>query len=255
MFGEEYQAACSAAKKKTAFLEKNPLGYVAASFMAGIFIGLGSVLMGIVGGYFSAAGSPATKLMNGLVFSVGLSFVFMAGGELFTGNNFVMSAASLKGEVSWGKTIKVWLVCYLGNLLGSIVVAGIFTLSGLMGAQEVSSFLSATAEAKVAGAPVALFAKAILCNICVCLAVWCSIKMKTESGKLIIAILGVMTFVTSGYEHSVANMTFLTIGLMNHVSTVTIGGVLYNLLVVTAGNIVGGVLFVALSYYLIQKEK
>lgn len=103
MFREEYQAVCGAAKKKVEFLEKNPLGYVTAAFLAGIFIGLGCVLMGVVGGYFNAAGSPATKLLNGLVFAVGLNFVFMAGAELFTGNNFTMSAASIKGEVSWGE--------------------------------------------------------------------------------------------------------------------------------------------------------
>lgn len=255
MFREEYQTVCGAAKKKVDLLEKNPLGYMAAAFMAGMFIGLGSVLMGIIGGYFSAAGSPATKLVNGLVFAVGLSFVFMAGGELFTGNNFVMSAASIKGEVCWGKTIKLWIVCYLGNLLGSVVTAGIFTLSGLMNGQEVGTFLSNTAVAKVSGAPMELFAKAVLCNICVCLAVWCSIKMKSESGKIMMAILGVMTFVTSGYEHSIANMTFLTIGLLNSGTAITIGGVLYNLLIVTAGNMLGGILFVAVPYYLIQKEK
>lgn len=254
MFREEYQTVCGAAKKKVDLLEKNPLGYVAAAFMAGMFIGLGSILMGIIGGYFSAAGSPATKLVNGLVFSIGLSFVFMAGGELFTGNNFVMSAASIKGEVSWGKTVKLWIVCYLGNLLGSVVTAGIFTLSGLMNGQEVGTFLSSTAVAKVSGAPMELFAKAILCNICVCLAVWCSIKMKTESGKIMMAILGVMTFVSSGYEHSIANMTFLTIGLLNPGTAITIGGVLYNLLIVTAGNMLGGILFVAVPYYLIQKK-
>ena len=94
MFREEYQAVCGAAKKKVEFLEKNPLGYVTAAFLAGMFVGLGCVLMGVVGGYFNAAGSPATKLLNGLIFAVGLNFVFMAGAELFTGNNFTMSAAS-----------------------------------------------------------------------------------------------------------------------------------------------------------------
>ena len=90
MFREEYQAVCGAAKKKVEFLEKNPLGYVTAAFLAGMFVGLGCVLMGVVGGYFNAAGSPATKLLNGLIFAVGLNFVFMAGAELFTGNNFTM---------------------------------------------------------------------------------------------------------------------------------------------------------------------
>ena len=254
MFREEYQAVCGAAKKKVEFLEKNPLGYVTAAFLAGMFVGLGCVLMGVVGGYFNAAGSPATKLLNGLIFAVGLNFVFMAGAELFTGNNFTMSAASIKGEVSWGKTIKVWIVCYLGNLLGSVVTAGIFMMTGLMNGQEVGTFLRNAAVAKFSAAPMELFAKAILCNICVCLAVWCSIKMKTETGKIMMAILGVMTFVTSGYEHSVANMTFFTIGLLDPGTAITIGGVLYNLLIVTAGNMLGGILFVALPYYLIQKK-
>ena len=96
MFREEYQAVCGAAKKKVEFLEKNPLGYVAAAFLAGMFVGLGCVLMGVVGGYFNAAGSPATKLLNGLVFAVGLNFVFMAGAELFTGNNFTMQCSIYK---------------------------------------------------------------------------------------------------------------------------------------------------------------
>ncbi|MDY2820736.1 MAG: formate/nitrite transporter family protein [Hominisplanchenecus sp.] len=256
MFRDEYNAVCNAAKNKLNLLEKNPVGYVAASFMAGAFIALGSILMGIMGGYFSAAGSPATKLVSGLVFSIGLCFVFMAGAELFTGNNFVMSAASLKGEVPWGKTIKLWVVCYLGNLLGSVVFGVLFTMTGLMGGEEVGTFFQNAAAAKIAGAPLNLFAKAILCNICVCAAVWCSIKMKSETGKIMMAIAGVMTFVSSGFEHSIANMTFLTIGLLTPGSAaISLGGALYNLLIVTAGNMVGGILFVAVPYYLIQKEK
>lgn len=256
MFKEEYNAVCNAAKGKVNLLESNPAGYVASSFMAGAYIALGSILMGIVGGYFSAAGSPATKLVSGLIFSIGLCFVFMGGAELFTGNNFVMGAASMKGAVSWSKTIKLWVVCYLGNLLGSVVFGGLFTLSGLMGAEEVSTFLQNAAAAKMAGTPMNLFAKAVLCNICVCAAVWCSIKLKTETAKIMMAILGVMTFVSCGFEHSIANMTFFTIGLLTPGSAaISMGGALYNLAIVTAGNMVGGILFVALPYYLISKEK
>lgn len=256
MFSEEYNAVCNAAKGKINLLEKNPAGYVASAFMAGSFIALGSILMGVVGGFFSASGSPATKLVTGLIFSIGLCFVFMAGAELFTGNNFVMGAASMKGAVPWSKTIKLWVVCYLGNLLGSVVLGSLFTMTGLMGTEEVATFLQNAAAAKIAGDPLNLFAKAILCNICVCLSVWCSIKMKTETGKILMAIAGVMTFVSCGFEHSVANMTFFTIGLLTPGSAaIHLGGVLYNLAIVTAGNIIGGVLFVAVPYYLIQKEK
>lgn len=255
MFGEEYQAACNAAKGKLNLLEKNPLGYFMSSCMAGLFIGLGSILMCIVGGYFSAGGSYATKLISGLIFSVGLCFVVMAGAELFTGNNFVMSCAALKKEMSWGKVCKVWAVCFLGNLAGSVIVSILFALTGIGGGEEVGTFIANTAAAKMAGAPLQLFTKAILCNICVCLAVWCSIKMKTEAGKVALIICGVMTFVSCGFEHSIANMTFFSIALLNHSGeAVTIGGALYNLVIVTLGNMVGGVLFVGVPYYLISRN-
>lgn len=256
MFGEEYQAVCNAAKNKLRLLESNTLGYFMASCMAGLYIALGSILMGIVGGYFTAGGSCATKLVCGLVFSVGLCFVIMAGAELFTGNNMVMACAAMKKEVSWGKVCKLWAVCYLGNLVGSVVSGALFTMTGIPGSGDVGTFFANTAAAKMAGAPAQLFAKAILCNICVCVAVWCSIKLKSETGKIVMAICGVTTFVTCGFEHSIANMTFFTIGLLNpNGAVVTIGGALYNLVVVTLGNMIGGVLFVALPYYLISKNR
>lgn len=254
MFSEEYQAVANAGKNKVNLLEKNPAGYLTSSFLAGLYIALGSILMGIVGGVFTAGNSPATKLACGSVFSVGLCFVIMAGAELFTGNNFVMTAASMKKTVSWGKTIKLWVVCYIGNLIGSVVAAGIFTATGIPASGPIGDFFANAAVAKATGGAMQLFAKGILCNICVCIAIWCSIKMKTETGKLVMAFCGVMTFVTCGFEHSIANMTFLSIGLMNG-AAMTIGGFCYNLALVTLGNMVGGIVFVALPYYLISKEK
>lgn len=256
MFGEAYQSVCNAAKNKLNLLEKNPLGYWMASILAGLYIALGCMIMGIVGGYFTAGGSSATKLVCGIVFSAGLCFVIMAGAELFTGNNVVIGCAALKKEMSWGKAAKVWVVCYLGNLIGSVIGGALFTLTGLTDGGDVGTFLMNAAVAKTTGEPVQLLAKAILCNICVCLAVWCSIKMKTESGKIALAFCGVTLFVTCGFEHSVANMTFFTLGLLNPGgAVVSIGGILYNLLIVTIGNMAGGILCVALPYYLISKEK
>ena len=143
----------------------------------------------------------------------------------------------------------------LGNLAGSVIVSILFALTGIGGGEEVGTFIANTAAAKMAGAPLQLFTKAILCNICVCLAVWCSIKMKTEAGKVALIICGVMTFVACGFEHSIANMTFFSIALLNHSGeAVTIGGALYNLVIVTLGNMVGGVLFVGVPYYLISRN-
>ena len=96
MFKDEAAAVCNTAKGKLNLLEKNPAGYLVMSMLAGLFIGLGSVLMGTVGGLFTAGGAYSTRLINGLVFSVGLCLVTMAGAELFTGNNFVMAVAGFR---------------------------------------------------------------------------------------------------------------------------------------------------------------
>ena len=107
--------------------------------------------------------------------------------------------------------------------------------------------------AKASGTPMNLLAKAILCNILVCIAIWCGTKMKSEGAKMAMNFCCVGTFVTCGFEHSVANMTFLSIGMMNG-AAIGLGGFLYNLAIVTLGNMIGGIVFVALPYYFISKE-
>lgn len=253
MFQDDYKAASNTALAKYNFLQKNPAGYVMSSFMAGLYIAIGSMMMGIIGSMF--AGTPAQRVVNGLVFSVGLCLVTVAGAELFTGNNFIMAVGAMKKTVSWMQAVKVWVVCYLGNFAGSIVAAVVFTLTGLPSGDIGANFAN-TAAAKMAGTPLNLFAKAILCNVLVCLAIWCGTKLKSEGAKIAMNYACVTTFVACGFEHSIANMTFLTIGLLNPMdAAVSIGGLFYNLVIVTIGNMIGGIVFVALPYYLISKEK
>lgn len=161
----------------------------------------------------------------------------------------------MKKTVSWMQAVKVWVVCYLGNFAGSIVAAVVFTLTGLPSGDIGANFAN-TAAAKMAGTPLNLFARAILCNVLVCLAIWCGTKLKSEGAKIAMNYACVTTFVACGFEHSIANMTFLTIGLLNPMdAAVSIGGLFYNLVIVTIGNMIGGIVFVALPYYLISKEK
>lgn len=255
MFKEEHQSVGNVAKGKIKLLEGNPLAYVLASVLAGLYIGFGSILMGFVGGCLT--GQPAQKLVCGIVFSVGLCFVTMAGAELFTGNNFVMASASMQKAVTWGQTVKLWIVCYIGNLIGSVIAAALFTMTGICSSNEaVGEFFANAAAGKMAGTPANLFAKAILCNILVCIAIWCGTKMKSEGAKMFMNFCCVGTFVTCGFEHSIANMTFLSIGLMNPMGkAITMGGFFYNLGIVTLGNMVGGILFIAVPYYVISREK
>lgn len=256
MFKSDVEAAGNAAKGKVALLENNLLGYVVMAAMAGLFIGIGCIMMGVVGGLFTAGGSYATKLICGLVFSVGLCLVMFAGAELFTGNNFVMTVGGLTGAVSWGSVGKLWVVCWLGNLIGSVVTGVLFTLTGIPASGDIGNFFASTAATKMAGTPMNLFGKAIMCNILVCAAIWCGTRLKSEGAKIAMNFACVTTFVACGFEHSVANMTFFTIGLLNPLgASVSLGGAVYNLVIVTLGNMVGGILFMAVPYYLISRDK
>ena len=117
MYKESFAAAAGAAQKKFNLLKTNPAGYVVLSILAGMYIGFGILLAFTVGGQLGT--NPFANLIKGLIFGVALSLVVIPGAELFTGNNFVMSAGLLEKKVKLGQAGRLWLVCWLGNLLGA----------------------------------------------------------------------------------------------------------------------------------------
>lgn len=253
MFREEYNAVCNAAAAKVALLKNNPLGYFVLSMLAGIYVGFGILLIFTIGGMMT--GNPYAKIVMGAAFGIALSLVVMAGAELFTGNNFVMTAGVLKKKVTLADTLKLWFICYIGNLVGSILIGVIYHLTGL-NAGNVAEFIASTSATKMSIPAMQLFTRGILCNMLVCLAIWCATKCKSESGKLIMIFWCLFAFITTGFEHSVANMTLLAVGILSPVGqAVTIGGYIYNLVVVSLGNMFGGILMVAIPYFLASKEK
>lgn len=253
MFTEEVSAVASTARAKVDLLRRNFAGYFVASMLAGMYVGFGILLIFTIGGLLD--GAPATKIVMGTSFGIALSLVVMAGGELFTGNNLVMTLGVLQKTVTLGQTLKLWLVCYLGNWAGSALLAVIFHLSGL-NSGSVAAFIVQTSVAKSSVAVLPLFMRAALCNALVCLAVWCGAKCKSESGKLIMIFWCLFAFITTGFEHSIANMTLLTAGMLSPVNTVMgVGGYLYNILTVTLGNMVGGIFLIALPYGLIAANR
>ena len=145
MYKEEFAAMANAATVKLSLLKKNPLGYFLLSMLAGAYIGFGILLIFTIGGLLN--GNPATKLVMGLSFGVALSLVVIAGGELFTGNTMVMSSGVMEGKVSLADTIKLWVVCWLGNLAGSMLLALLFFASGLQ-TEAVATFIAKGALAK-----------------------------------------------------------------------------------------------------------
>lgn len=254
MFSEEFNNVALAGKTKLNLLKESKGQYLVSAMLAGIYVGLGIMLIFTIGGLLTSAGSPATKIVMGATFGVALSLVVSAGAELFTGNNFVMTASSMKGEVSWGDTIKVWIAGFIGNLLGSILAGITFWAAGLA-TGPVGEFIANTSATKMSLPAGHLFFRGILCNILVCLAIWCTFRLKSDSGKLIMIFWCLFVFITSGFEHSIANMTLLTIGLLApHTAAVSIGGYIYNIGIVTLGNMVGGILL-ALAYYYVSKKK
>ena len=253
MFREDYLTMCGNGVTKWNLLRRSPFAYLVASMVAGMFISFGSFVSMTIGGIATDAGSTAVKLLVATTFAAALSLVIAAGSELFTGNNMVMAAASLHRDVSWRDTLALWVLCWVGNLIGSWILVLLFQLTGLPVSNEaVGQFFANTAAGKVALSVPALVAKGILCNICVCLAVWCGIRLKNEAAKLIMVLWCILIFMICSFEHSIANMSIIAVGLLNpHGQDITVAGYFRNLLFVTVGNVLGGAVFVALPYHLV----
>lgn len=255
MFQEEVNGVAAAAIKKVALMNNKPLSYLLLSMLAGMFVGLGILLIFTIGGLLSSTGFAGTKIVMGISFGIALSLVIMAGSELFTGNNFVMTVGMYQNKVSVEDAVKLWFFCWIGNLIGSVITAILFIQSGL-NSGAVAEFIAATTLTKTTLPMGALLIRGLLCNVLVCLAVWCGFKLKSESGKLIMIFWCLFAFITTGFEHSVANMTLLAIGLMEPMGqAITLGGYFYNLLFVTVGNMLGGILFVAVPYAIIAGKE
>ena len=198
MFKNEIDRVGQAAADKVHFLNENPGGYFASSLIAGMYIGFGILLSFTIG---SLGSMPLMKLFMGMSFACALSLVIMAGAELFTGNNMVMATGFMKKTVSAKGVLKLWLICYVGNWLGSILLAWIFSRTGLM-TEAFCGTVANVAAAKVSIPFGALLLRATLCNMLVCLGVWCSMKMTSESGKLIM-IFWIIVIVINGIFISV----------------------------------------------------
>ena len=252
---ETIEKVCNSAIAKLNLLNKSKLRYLISSALAGAFVGIGIILIFTIGGNLAAVNSPVTKLVMGLSFGIALSLVLMAGSELFTGNNMIFSISTMEKKTTWTDTSRIWIFSFIGNLIGSAVLALLYAYSGLTKG-VVGDFILKTAALKMHTPFLQLFIRGILCNILVCLAVWCFIKLKEETSKLIMIFWCLFAFITSGFEHSIANMTLLSIALfIPHSNQVTLGGFMYNLSAVTLGNIVGGALFVGIAYWIVLKEK
>jgi nitrite transporter NirC len=255
MYQETIRALEKAAVTKWAFLRANPLGYLVSSMLAGAYVGVGIFLVFAIGGPLAAAGSPWLKTIMGASFAVALSLVIFAGAELYTGNNLVMTVG-VKGRVAGGRAlVAVWGISWVGNLLGAMLLAALLVASGVLNGAAEHTFVQAAVAKKMHLTITELLARSMLCNWLVCLAVWCGFRMQTEIGKLVMIFWCLYAFIASGFEHSVANMTLLTVGLLQpHLPAVSWAGMGYNLLWVSLGNAIGGAIFVGMAYLAVSRD-
>jgi formate/nitrite transporter len=251
---------------------KLPFGQMLVlGLLAGAYIGFGAHLATTVAtGEWQTWGMQ--KFAVGAAFTVGLMLVVIAGAELFTGNN-LMTVALCSGRIGAGGLLRNWLLVYAANLVGSLVLAlMIAKWSGLL-AGPVGGMAIQIAAAKTSSAPIegishnaAFFFRAIGCNWLVCLAVLMAMASKSVSGKFLGIFFPITAFVASGFEHCVANMYFIPAGIFakgfaaaraaSGLGAVQLASLNWramwtqNLVSVTLGNIVGGGIFVGVSYFL-----
>lgn len=255
------RAACEAARAKAA----EPF---AASLMMGIIAGAyvtfgGSTMLFVTHDLAQYVGVGLTKFIGGIVFSLALFLVVAAGGELFTGNS-LMVLGSLTGCAPAGKVLRNWVIIYFSNFLGAAVLTYAINYSGAMPIAAEAGALK-LAAAKVSLPAGQMFVRGILCNWLVSIAVWVSYSADSTGGKLASCVLPVAAFVALGYEHSVANMYFITYGLLlksdpavleaarvpaEQMANLNIAGYIGNMVPVTIGNIIGGSFCVATLYFL-----
>jgi len=255
MFSEEINNLALVAAKKKALLKESRFRYLLASMLAGIYVGFGILLIFTIGGMLQSANTPGTKILMGVSFGVALSLVLVAGSELFTGNNLIMMVGSLNKEVSWKDSLEVWIYSFIGNFLGSILLSILYVQSGLA-TGDVADFIITGSQGKIGAGFGPLFIRGILCNMLVCLAVWCFFKLKEETAKLIMVFWCLFAFITIGFEHSVANMTLITTAMMlPNSGTISLAGLFQNLIPVTLGNFIGGAFFIGWTYWRIANGK
>ena len=233
------------------------LSLVMLGLLAGAFIGLGSLFYVVVVSD-PTLGFAAQRVLGGVVFSLGLLLVVVAGAELFTGNN-LLAMAWAHGCITTRDVLSNWVIVGASNFVGA---AGLALLVYLSGHAEMNGGAIAKTYLQIAAAKSALpfwtaFFRGMLCNVLVCMAVWMALAGRSVTDKFIAIVMPIAAFVAAGFEHSIANMYFLPLAMLLQAGAgepVQVAGLWRNLVPVIAGNLVGGSVLVALVYTVIYRR-
>lgn len=228
--------------------------YLLRAMLASMFIGFGVIVAFRTGNYFFLEQSSWAYPMAAITFGAAIILIVYGGGDLATGDTFYFTYAALRKKLRWPIAIRMWLLSYGGNIIGAALFALLIWTTGLFDDPSVNGFLLKVASGKVEAPVMELFFRGILCNWLVCMAFFVPMNLQGDGPKLFAMVLFVFCFFISGYEHSIANMCTFAISLvLNQPDSVTLGGVVYNLIPVTIGNIIGGGVFMAYMYHYVNK--
>ena len=242
------------AKAKLSFLSMAMLGV-----LAGAFIGLGALYFVLIKSD-ATLGFAAGQVLGGIAFSLGLILVVVAGAELFTGNN-LLAMAWADGKISTMELLRNWLIVCSTNFIGA---AGMALLVFYSGHPDMNNGAIADQYIKIATAKCSMpfwtaFYRGVLCNILVCMAIWMAFAGRSVFDKAVAIVFPISAFVAAGFEHSIANMYFIPMGMLleasghlpTNVGVINWAGFFKNLVPVILGNLVGGSVFVGFVYYII----
>ena len=262
-------------QQKLMFMEETPLGqvlqlaykkqkvfrsakarFIGRAALASMFIGFGVIVAFKTGSFFYNLHSPLTYPMAAFTFGAAIILIAYGGGDLFTGNTFYFTYAALDKKIKWREVLHIWLYSYLGNILGAVAFALLIMGTGLFRDNNVNGFLLSVVSYKMNAPMLELFFRGILCNWLICLAFFIPMALQGDGPKLFTMVLFVFCFFISGYEHSIANMCTFAIALvLDHPGTISVRGVIHNLVPVTLGNIVGGAVLMGGFYHWLNNKQ
>jgi nitrite transporter len=258
MYADTIQSLADQAALKLTEQRRSLFGHFIRSMLAGMYVGAAIALIFTIGGLLAVSSPTVVRIAMGVCFGGALTIVIFAGSELFTGSNLVLTLGVLKGKACVRDLASNWIWTWLGNLAGSMLLAVIFVRAGLLDptsdfSKPIYTFVLKVVDIKMNILPEQLFWRAVLANWLVCLGVWMAARIKSEAARLLMIWWCMFTFITCGYEHSIANMFGLCLGLLvphEQYPGITWNGYWYNLALATLGNVVGGAGFVAGLYWL-----
>ncbi|WP_127128144.1 formate/nitrite transporter family protein [Georgenia sp. SYP-B2076] len=236
-------------------LARTPARHLLSAALAGAYVGVGVLLMLAAAGPLRAAGSPWAPTVQGAVFGIALVLVVFAGGELATSAMMILAQGTMLRRVAPGAAARALGLTVGGNLLGGAALGLLVHLSGVLAPSTAGGqMLAWYVEHKAAASTGELFVRGVLCNMLVCLAIWCANRMSSEGARIAVIAWCLFAFVSLGFEHVVANMTTFTLALLAGADAATWGEAARNLVVVGLGNLVGGAVLVGGAYVAVGRD-